>query len=158
MAGLRGETNDGVERIGIARAHTEIEAADCVLWLGPEGEGPAGAWEIEARCDLAERVRKRAPRHCVSARTGEGVDDLKRALAGHARTAMPKPGEVALGRRQRELVETAAVALAGAASLRDPLVLAEQLRAARLAFDRLTGRAATEDMLDALFGRFCIGK
>jgi tRNA modification GTPase len=158
MAGLRGETDDGVERIGIARAQAEIEAADCVLWLGPEGEGPAGAWEIEARCDLAERAGKRAPRNRVSARTGEGIDDLKRALAGHARSAMPKPGEMALGRRQRELVEVAADALADAVPFSDPLVLAERLRAARLAFDRLTGRAATEDMLDALFGRFCIGK
>jgi tRNA modification GTPase len=36
--------------------------------------------------------------------------------------------------------------------------MAEELRRARSAFDRLTGRAATEDMLDSLFGRFCIGK
>ena len=36
--------------------------------------------------------------------------------------------------------------------------LAEDLRAARLAFDRLTGRAGVEDVLDALFGRFCLGK
>jgi tRNA modification GTPase len=40
----------------------------------------------------------------------------------------------------------------------DPLLIAEQLRRARAAFDALIGRAATEDMLDALFGRFCIGK
>jgi len=38
------------------------------------------------------------------------------------------------------------------------LLIAETLRGARVAFDRLLGRAATEDMLDALFGRFCIGK
>ena len=40
----------------------------------------------------------------------------------------------------------------------DPLIMAEELRQARLALDALTGRASTEDMLDALFGRFCIGK
>ncbi|MBO0749972.1 MAG: tRNA uridine-5-carboxymethylaminomethyl(34) synthesis GTPase MnmE [Porphyrobacter sp.] len=158
MAGLRDETADTVESIGIARARAEIEAADCVLWLGPEGEGPEGAWEIDARCDLTDRMRKRAPTHCVSAMTGLGMDELKRALVGQARAAMPKPGELALGRRQRELIEAAAKALAGAASLSDPLVVAEHLRSARGAFDRLTGRAATEDMLDALFGRFCIGK
>jgi tRNA modification GTPase len=38
------------------------------------------------------------------------------------------------------------------------LLVAEELRQARLAFDELTGKAATEDMLDSLFGRFCIGK
>jgi tRNA modification GTPase len=158
MAGVRTETDDPVESIGIARARAEIEAADCVLWLGPEGEGPEGAWEIEPRCDLADRGRKRAPAHCVSAVTGFGMDELKHALVEHARAAMPKPGELALGRRQRELIEAAANALADVTSLEDLLVIAEHLRTARSAFDRLVGRTATEDMLDALFGRFCIGK
>jgi tRNA modification GTPase len=40
----------------------------------------------------------------------------------------------------------------------DLLIVAEQLRSARLAMDRLIGRSGVEDMLDALFGRFCIGK
>ena len=158
MAGLRDETSDPVEGIGIGRARQAIEAADCVLWLGPEGEGPKSAWEIEPRCDLADRTRKRLPTHCVSAVTGAGMDELKRALVEHARRVMPKPGEIALGRRQRELVEAAADALAHATSLGDPLVVAEHLRTARAAFDGLVGRTATEDMLDTLFGRFCIGK
>jgi tRNA modification GTPase len=157
-AGLRDETADAVEGIGIARARQEIDVADCVLWLGPEGEGPDGAWEIEPRGDLADRTRKRAAVHCVSAVTGAGMDELKRVLVEHARSAMPKPGEVALGRRQRESIQAAADALGGSASLRDPLIVAEHLREARAAFDRLVGRTATEDMLDALFGRFCIGK
>ena len=53
---------------------------------------------------------------------------------------------------------SAAQALSETENLADPLLIAEQLRAARLAFDALLGRTATEDMLDALFGRFCIGK
>jgi tRNA modification GTPase len=158
MAGLRVETADAIEGIGIGRARQEIEAADCVLWLGPEGEGPEGAWEIEARGDLAERIRTTAPRHRVSALSGLGMDELRRALVEHARAAMPKPGDLALGRRQRELIGAATDALAATASIDDPLLIAEHLRTARAAFDRLTGRAATEDMLDALFGRFCIGK
>jgi tRNA modification GTPase len=158
MAGLREETNDMVETIGIVRAREAIESADCVLWLGPEGEGPQDAWEIEAGADMADRARKLAPTHCVSAVTGSGMDELRRALVERARAAMPKPGALALGRRQRELIGRAAVALASDEALREPLILAEHLRAAREAFDRLTGRAATEDMLDALFGRFCIGK
>jgi tRNA modification GTPase len=53
----------------------------------------------------------------------------------------------------------AAEALAAARGLlSDPLLVAEELRRVRLAFDRLIGRATTEDMLDTLFGRFCIGK
>jgi tRNA modification GTPase len=157
-AGLRDETQDEVESLGISRARRELAVADCVLWLGPEGEGPEGAWEIDARCDLLEQPRKRAPRHRVSALTGSGMDELSRALVENARAAMPKPGEWALGRRQRELLTVAADAVGGIGPTDDPLVVAEHLRQAREAFDRLTGRAATEDMLDALFGRFCIGK
>ena len=71
---------------------------------------------------------------------------------------MPKPGEGALNRRQRDLLAQAQAALEAAQHEGAPLLLAEALRQARLAFDRLTGRSATEDVLDALFGRFCIGK
>jgi tRNA modification GTPase len=158
MAGLRDESGDVVETIGIARAREEIAAADCVLWLGPEGEGPESALEVEAQRDRADHVRKGRADFRLSAVTGEGLDDLKRALVERARSAMPKPGEAALSRRQRELIGAALDALDGAEPNGDPLLLAEHLRGARLAFDRLIGRAATEDMLDALFGRFCIGK
>ena len=158
MAGLRGEGADAVEAIGIDRARAEIARADLVLWLGPEGEGPAGAWEIEPQADRTGHVAKRAPRHRVSAVTGEGISELKRVLVEHARTAMPRAGEVALNRRQRALLGEAGEAIEAAAHEHDPLLLAEGLRRARLAFDRLAGRSSTEDVLDALFGRFCIGK
>lgn len=158
MAGLREEGADPVEAIGIARAQAEIERADLVLWLGPEGEGPAGAWEIEAQCDRAEHPHKTDARHRVSAVTGENLAALKQSLIAEASGAMPKPGQAALNRRQRDLLESALSALRTAGSEGDPLLIAEALRQTRLAFDRLTGRASTEDVLDALFGRFCIGK
>lgn len=156
-AGLREETPDAIEAIGIARAEAELARADLVLWLGPEGEGPDGAWEIASKADLADRS-KAAPDHRVSAETGEGIDALRRALLEHARSAMPKPGEVALNARQHGLVAEASEALGAIRQGEDLLLTAEKLRLARLAFDRLIGRASTEDMLDALFGRFCIGK
>lgn len=156
-AGLDEDTHDPVERIGVARAKDEAARADVVLWLGPEGCGPDNAWEIEAQCDLHGH-QKSNPRHRVSALTGEGIDELKHDLVDHASTVMPKPGELALNARQSRLIGSAARALEEAGAEHDPLLAAEQLREARVAFDRLTGRAGTEDMLDALFGRFCIGK
>jgi len=157
-AGLHEFVVNEVERIGISRAREEIERADLVLWLGLEGEGPTGCWEIEPQIDSPGHLAKHYPEHRVSALTGEGIADLKRALVKHASRAMPKPGEAALNFRQRGLLADAAEALRGIAGQDDLLLVAEQLRLARVAFDRLTGRAATEDMLDALFGRFCIGK
>lgn len=157
-AGLRENGAGEVERIGIARARTELENADLVLWLGAEGEGPPGAWEIATQIDRADAVSKRFARHRVSALTGDGLPQLRAGLIEHARTAMPIPGAAALNGRQHGLLDEAAQALHHASLHSDPLLAAEELRLARNALDKLVGRAGTEDMLDALFGRFCIGK
>jgi tRNA modification GTPase len=158
MAGLRASGADMVEDIGIERAQAEIDRADLVLWLGPEGGGPAGSWELEPQCDRADRLHKRAPLYRLSAVSGEGLDELRDGLIAQAATAMPRPGEAALNRRQRGLLGQAVEALRTAGDESDPLLLAEDLRQCRQAFDRLVGRSGTEDVLDALFGRFCIGK
>jgi tRNA modification GTPase len=71
---------------------------------------------------------------------------------------LPAEDEVSLNRRQAELIGEARVALKEAADATDIVLIAESLRFARTAFDRLTGRAGMEDVLDALFGRFCLGK
>jgi len=157
-AGLRDEAGDEIEAIGIARARDALAGADLVLWLGPEGEGPTAAWEVEAMADRANASAKSVPRHRVSAVTGIGMAALRRELVATAQFAMPRPGEVAINARQRRLLEEAAGALALAEELTDPLLVAENLRLVRVAFDVLVGRSTTEDMLDALFGRFCIGK
>ena len=65
------------------------------------------------------------------------------------------PDSVLIVRQAKEL-EAAADALETRAG--DVVLLAENLRVARSAFDRLTGRAGVEDVLDALFSRFCLGK
>ncbi|QGN54891.1 tRNA uridine-5-carboxymethylaminomethyl(34) synthesis GTPase MnmE [Novosphingobium sp. Gsoil 351] len=157
-AGLRADSADPVERIGIARAEAASAAADLVLWLGAADERPGGAWQLAPQCDRPDRDAVADPRHAVSALTGEGIASLCADLVATARVAMPAPGAVALGQRQRRLLGECREAVASAAHHPDPLLAAEHLRLARLALDRLIGRSGTEDMLDALFGRFCIGK
>ena len=157
-AGLREAGEDAIEAIGIARAEAELARADLVLWLGPEGQGPADAWEIAAQADRAGFKPKAAACYTLSAATGDGLAALKTALVDMARDVLPKPGEAALNARQHARLAEAEDALRAAISLADPLLIAEELRRARVAFDRLIGRATTEDMLNTLFGRFCIGK
>ncbi|MEO6716664.1 MAG: tRNA uridine-5-carboxymethylaminomethyl(34) synthesis GTPase MnmE [Novosphingobium sp.] len=162
-AGLRDDVEDVIEVIGVQRARAAMEDADLVVWLGPEGagpeeSGPAGTWELEAQADRRDHDVKLCPRHRISALTGLGMDALRRDLVAHARAALPRPGAVALNQRQHGLLSQAADALAAALKQDDSLLIAENLRLARLAFDALLGRTTTEDMLDALFGRFCIGK
>ena len=158
IAGLRDDTDDEIEVIGIARAEEEIAKADCILWLGDEGIGPDGAWEIGAQIDREDASIKSNPRHVVSGLTGKGLGALTLDLINAAKTSLSGASEGALNERQRGLISEAESELQGARAARDPLIQAEHLRQARIAFDRLNGRASTEDMLDALFGRFCIGK
>lgn len=157
-AGLRADAGDEIETIGIARAQAELARADLVLWLGPEGEGPAGSWEIAAQSDRADAVPKTDADFRVSAVSGEGVGTLRDALVAKARAVMPRAGEAALNARQRQHLTSAAAALAEAGQLKDPLLVAENLRLARAAFDALLGQTGTEEVLDAVFGRFCLGK
>jgi tRNA modification GTPase len=76
-----------------------------------------------------------------------------------ARTVLPAEDAIALNRRQARHIDEATDALTAAAgSAHDLVLIAEDLRLARAAFDRLTGRAGVDDLLDALFSRFCLGK
>lgn len=157
-AGLRDESDDVIEIIGIERARGALEEADLVLWLGPEGEGGGRVvWEIESFSDLGE-AGKQNPRHKVSGISGAGVDALRRDLIDLGSRAMPSANVTALNKRQHDLLSDARSAIEEGALASDPLLIAEAFRVGRVAFERLVGQAATEDMLDALFGRFCIGK
>lgn len=157
-AGLRDGSEDSIEMIGIERARDALDLADLVLWLGPEGDGPDGAWEIESKADLPGDGAKSAPLVRVSAKTGEGIDELRARLITRAQSALPAPGQAALSDRQHRLLSQAADELAAGQNTSDPLLIGENLRRTRTYFDQLVGRTSTEDMLDALFGRFCIGK
>ncbi len=159
-AGLRDEGAEAIEAIGIDRARDAMAGADLVLWLGPQGQGGPMSWEIEAQIDRpgVSRETKAAPRHRISALTGEGLDALVVDLVTSAKSLLPASGDVALNARQHRLLTECAEALAQATEERDLLLRAEALRLARLALDQLLGNTHVEDMLDALFGNFCIGK
>ena len=75
-----------------------------------------------------------------------------------ARAVLPSDDALALNRRQAGHLAEAHEALSRAGKGEDIVMAAEDLRLARNAFDRMTGRAGVEDVLDALFSRFCLGK
>jgi tRNA modification GTPase len=82
---------------------------------------------------------------------------LKSELTAKASEILPPTDRAALNRRQISELRNAAEALA-ARSANDLLIVAETIRQALAALDRLLGRQSTEDVLDELFGRFCLGK
>ncbi|WP_019053142.1 tRNA uridine-5-carboxymethylaminomethyl(34) synthesis GTPase MnmE [Sphingobium xenophagum] len=156
-AGLRDETGDAIEAIGIDRARSALAAADIILWLGDDAEAPRDdALLIAAQCDRDGTTARPGLR--LSARTGEGMDALVALLLERAAHMLPGEGDYALHARQRQRVGHIAAFLDSAAGAHDLLILAEELRQARREIDALTGQAGTEDMLDRLFAGFCIGK
>ena len=156
-AGLRA-SEDRVEMIGIGRAESQMQQADVLVWLGEPATAPVhrGLIPIHAQADRAERGAAPNGSHAVSVVTGQGLAELATAIATAARDLLPVEGEVALNRRQASAMADAAQALQVAGP--ELVMTAEALRLARSAFDRLSGRAGVEDMLEALFGRFCLGK
>jgi tRNA modification GTPase len=156
-AGLR-EADDSIEAAGVTRAQGLIDQADVLLWLGDHDDMPphSRALLVHSKADLGGTVASEAI--SVSALTGDGVPNLLDAVERAARTLLPGEDGVALNRRQAMEIGTASEALRGAANANEAVIVAEELRAARAAFDRLTGRAGMEEVLDALFSRFCLGK
>ena len=153
-AGLRSLEPGSVEAIGIGLAEDALARADIVIWLGDQNEAPRGALVVAAKADLGVTN----PGLAVSAKTGQGIAALKQEIVTRARALLPKAGEVAINRRHRAILAVVKGELADAGVSQDLLIIAEHLRAARAELDRLTGRAGVENMLDALFGTFCVGK
>ena len=154
-AGLRDASGDVVEVMGMERARAALAAADIILWLGASQDLPrVDALLVAAQWDqFPDR-----PGLPVSAVTGQGMEALIQALLDRAQDLLPAPGDYALHTRQRDGAARLLQHVVAATQLDDLLIAAEELRLAREAIDRLTGRAGTEDMLDQLFSGFCIGK
>jgi tRNA modification GTPase len=158
-AGLR-DTDDPVETIGVQRASALASAADILVWMGEPADAPQHerVIKVHGRADLESRAEVPSGSLGVSAVTGQGLRELLEQIGQAAQALLPGEGAIPLNRRQAELIAEAASALEGVIRDADLVVAAENLRLARSAFDRLTGKAGVEDVLDALFSRFCLGK
>ncbi len=155
-AGLRQTVADPVEAIGIQRASETIDRADIVVWLGPPEQAPRAAIVVHPRADLG-RVEGGEGIY-VSAVTGEGLVSLRAAITERVIAMIPVAGMLALSAFQRDQLAAVCDALKRAVAATDDILIAEELRCALRAFDRLSGRCDVEALLDRIFGSFCIGK
>lgn len=174
-AGLRGEAG-GIEREGIRRTLHEAGRADLLLVVRdatlPTSESgvslPEGAGRVVTvlnKCDLGEHPEWAGqPAVRLSCSTGEGLDRLRRAIREALDLGEADWGEHAVAintrhrdclRRADESLETAAVLLESGAALE---LAALELRAALEALGEISGKIDTEEILGAIFSRFCIGK
>jgi tRNA modification GTPase len=176
-AGLR-ETDDAVEKIGIARTWDAVKKAGAALLISESGEAispaeaaiasqlPAGlpiAW-VYNKTDLLGKPMG-APAAAatntlfVSALTGEGVEQLRTWLLAAA--GWQPTGEGVFMARERHLIalKQAREHLDAAAQHQTQYDLfAEELRLAQMALSSITGEFTPDDLLGEIFGKFCIGK
>lgn len=155
-AGLR-NSDDVVEQIGIARAEQAQASADLLLWLGPPEQCPDHPHTILVHARADERPTAPSGSIPTTVTRRDGLDALRRELVAHSRAMLPPLDRIALNRRQATALGDALSALQHC-RFDELVIVADALRQALVALDRLSGRQSIEDVLDALFGRFCLGK
>ena len=193
-AGLR-DSEDEVERIGIARAWDEIAGADAVLFLHDLSRQDAIEY-IAAEADIARALVQKLPQTIpvidvwnkldrapaaviptaggagsadtrpgvwLSARTGEGLDGLRRILLEVAGWQSAPEGLYIARARHIEALRAVSAHLQEAADqlqAQGPALdlLAEELRLAQNALSAITGEFSSDDLLGVIFSSFCIGK
>jgi tRNA modification GTPase len=165
-AGIR-ESHDPIEQEGVARARRKAESADLTLWLDDGGRSPAppgldiSVLPVRTKIDLKGTGAPTPANLALSAKTGAGVDRLLDAIADLAeeRMSSPEPALLTLERHRRGF-EDARLALVSALApdAAEPELIAEDLRRAAAAMDRIVGRIGVEDVLGEIFARLCVGK
>ena len=177
-AGIR-DTQDPVERLGVARSRSAMEQAQLVLAL-VDGSEPFTAEDAEilrraeeaphALVLLSKRDREICIRELdttlsvipISVVSGEGLEELERAIAALFPLPPAPAGEILTNARQAEAVKRALESLraareAMAAGMTPDIVLTET-EEAMAALGELSGRSIREDVTDRIFRRFCVGK
>jgi tRNA modification GTPase len=179
-AGVR-DARDPVEAMGVERSLAALDGAALVLWVvdGSEAYDPAGdplpaqlagrnVIAAITKSDVAEVVRPLELANAtqavrVSSKTGEGLGELAAAIGtqlgagspGGLASAVANPRHTdALARARASLARAGEAATSGAPGE----IVALELRESLAAIGEVTGRHASEDLLERIFARFCIGK
>ncbi|MEN9374833.1 MAG: hypothetical protein RIR79_2385, partial [Pseudomonadota bacterium] len=181
-AGLR-DSDDEVEKIGIARTWDAIERADAVLFLHDLTRRDTAEYQL-ADAEIAQKLASRIPRIpcipvmdvwnksdvaqleqgiAISAKTGQGLEGLRRAILETVGWQASHEGLFIARERHLQLLRTVAAHLENAAlhfgtSTVVLELLAEELRLAQNALSEITGAFTPDDLLGVIFTQFCIGK
>ncbi len=184
-AGLRSETSDPVEKLGIERTRASMQNADIVIGLFDgseeltaedkrviaEASDKPHLWVLN-KCDLPARISPETLRALngggqvipLSAKTGTGIDVLIRAIAQNALSQKATASEARwlLNARHTAALERVKEALAMAVkATREESpeeCIALELKTALNALGEIIGETTTEDLLGEIFSRFCVGK
>jgi len=168
-AGIR-EERDEVERIGIERARQQAKLSDLLLIVLDASEPLTEADKllladtkdrprllVANKCDLAV---SRPPVTCdllISAKTGEGLDELRERIV--SAMAPNRHDETCItSERHLHALERAQAALDAAMAAGEPIETATDVKDALYALGTITGSEISDRVIDEIFERFCVGK
>lgn len=176
------ETEDLIERLGIERSQQALSQADLALMVMDASQEPTAADEqiaalagnkplivVVNKTDVAQPASfdhflPDAPHVSISALTGEGLDRLEERIEQIALSGKVQTSEAPLisSKRHQDIAERALQHVREASQAHARGLPADfisiDVRAAINALGEITGESATEELLDTIFQRFCIGK
>jgi len=168
-AGIR-EARDEAERIGVDRARAALRGAD-VVCLVLDGSAPLSAGDeallretaedarvvLRNKCDLPQNCEYGGEAIRVSAKTGEGLDALQRAILALAAPERAD-GSTITNERHIRALERALCALRDAAAAEELDCAATDVKNALHHLGSITGTDVDAAVLERIFERFCVGK
>tara|TARA_B100001989_G_scaffold252256_2_gene233704 strand:- start:972 stop:2297 length:1326 start_codon:yes stop_codon:yes gene_type:complete len=172
-AGIR-ETLDPIETIGVSKTYEALQVAD-IVWVLADvsslskntrkdieatlGEHRKKSIIVGNKCDLAPSLTLPDWLDCtISAKSGEGIESLLAMTM--KRKSMSITSAFSARRRHLKALEDFSGHLQqGLASMSTHIdAAAEDLRCAQKCLSVMTGAFHNEDLLDQIFGTFCLGK
>jgi tRNA modification GTPase len=167
-AGLREETQDNIEQIGINRAKEKASQADFKILLF-DATKEMDKETLSFKDDKSVIVMNKIDLHkidfeqdalSISAKTGEGLNNLIAYVSRETEALMDDIGSspILTRSRHREALEDAVSHITRAEKGFSHDMIAEDIRLAVRAIGRITGKTDVEDLLDIIFRDFCIGK
>ena len=177
-AGIR-DTEDEVERIGVQRSRSAMERAMLVIAvvdgsveltdedreiISAAERAPKGIVVLSKR-DLGVNfgaVDTRLPVAELSSVTGEGIEELEKAISAMFPVPPVPAGEILTNSRHAEAVKRALDYLEAALEAMTlgmtPDIVLTETEGAMAALGELNGRTVQEDVTNRIFQRFCVGK
>lgn len=172
-AGLR-KSSDAIEAEGVRRSESLIGKANIVVMLSETGKFPSidhtNTIFVRSKSDLladagghAGNGSRKSPLF-VSSKTGAGLAELRTAIVSLLEEISEKDkdaGEADISLEQMKVLLQASEEITnaiGAFATHDLLLMANHIRKAAETVGRLVGKTYTDDLLDSIFSRFCVGK
>ena len=156
-AGLRSQTSSDIEDMGIEMAKSAVEGADLVVYVFDNPEkisNKTNGMVVLNKTDSHKSKIKGV--YCVSAKTGEGIEDLSQAIGEAVRDAFDS--DLVSERIYRGLSGVVALLKSSGVASDYYEQTSQNLRDSLVMLEEINGTFDNEDVLDQIFNKFCIGK